>query len=99
LASDSQHLEEVIQIPKIRSARKQLRQSVKRRGANRARKAAVRRVTKEIRVHLATGDKAEASSLLPQLAKAADKAAQRHAIHKNKASRIKSRWMKKVKSA
>lgn len=89
----------MIQIPKIRSAQKQLRQSVKRRGANRARKAAVRRVTKEIRVHLAAGDKAEASSLLPQLAKTADKAAQRHAIHKNKASRIKSRWMKKVKSA
>jgi len=89
----------VIQIPKIRSAKKQLRQSVKRRGLNRARKAAVKRVAKDIRVNLATGDKEAASALLPQLAKAADKAAQRHSIHKNKASRIKSRWMKKVQSA
>jgi small subunit ribosomal protein S20 len=92
-------LEEVIQIPKIRSARKQLRQSVKHRSANRARKAAVKRVTREIRVHLAAKEKEQASSLVPQLAKTADKAAQRHAIHKNKASRIKSRWMKKVRSA
>jgi len=89
----------VIQIPKIRSARKQLRQSVKHRSANRARKAAVKRVTREIRVHLAAKEKEQAASLVPQLAKTADKAAQRHAIHKNKASRIKSRWMKKVQSA
>jgi small subunit ribosomal protein S20 len=99
LGKNSRHLEEVIQIPKIRSAKKQLRQSVKRRGLNRARKAAVKRVAKDIRVNLATGDKEAASALLPQLAKAADKAAQRHSIHKNKASRIKSRWMKKVQSA
>jgi small subunit ribosomal protein S20 len=99
LDSDPQHLEEVIQIPKIRSAKKQLRQSVKRRGLNRARKAAVKRVAKDIRVNLAAGDKGAASALLPRLAKAADKAAQRHSIHKNKASRIKSRWMKKVQSA
>ncbi len=72
---------------------------MKRRGLNRARKAAVKRVAKDIRVNLATGDKEAASALLPQLAKAADKAAQRHSIHKNKASRIKSRWMKKVQSA
>lgn len=89
----------MIEIPNIRSAKKQLRQSEKRRGLNRARKAAVKRVTKEIRVHLASGEKDAASSLLPRLAKAADKAAKRHAIHKNKASRIKSRWMKKVASS
>jgi small subunit ribosomal protein S20 len=89
----------VIQIPKIPSAKKQLRQSIKHRVLNRSRKAALKRVTKEIRAHLATDDKAGASSLLPRLAKAADKAAKRHVIHKNKASRIKSRWMKKVRSA
>lgn len=89
----------MIEIPNIRSAKKQLRQSEKRRGLNRARKAAVKRVTKEIRVHLASGEKDAASSLLPRLAKAADKAAKRHVIHKNKASRIKSRWMKNVASS
>ena len=58
----------------------------------------MKRVIKQIRIHIASGDKDAALSLLPQFAKAADKAAQHHAIHKNKASRIKSRWMKKVHS-
>jgi len=88
----------VIEIPNIRSAKKRLRQSEKRRGLNRARKAALKRVVKQIREHIASGKKEEARLLLPQLAKAADKAAKRHAIHKNKASRVKSRWMKKVKA-
>jgi small subunit ribosomal protein S20 len=91
-------LEEVVAIPNIRSAKKRLRQSEKRRGLNRARKAALKRVIKQIRVHIASGDREAAVALLPQFAKAADKAAQHHAIHKNKASRIKSRWMKKVHS-
>ena len=97
--SSLERLEEVIEIPKIRSAEKQLRQSAKHRVANRARKAAVKRVTREIRVRLAAKDKVQAAALVPQLEKTADKAAQRHAIHKNKASRIKSRWMKKIQSA
>lgn len=82
-------------IPNIRSAKKRLRQSEKRRGLNRTRKAALRQTIKQIRVHIASGDKEAALLLLPQFAKAADKAAQ-HPIHQNKASRIKSRWMKKV---
>ena len=85
-------------IPNIRSAKKRLRQSEKRHGLNRARKAALKRIIKQIRVHIASGDKEAALALLPQFAKAADKAARRHAIHKNKASRIKSRWTKKVHS-
>jgi len=36
--------------------------------------------------------------LLPQLAKAADKASKRNTIHKNRASRIKARWVKKVQA-
>jgi len=89
----------VIEIPNIRSAEKRLRQSEKRRLRNRARKRAVKKVIKQIRIHLAAGEKEEARALIPQLAKAADKAAQRHAFHKNKASRIKSRWMRKIQSA
>lgn len=88
----------MIEIPNIRSAKKRLRQSKKRRGLNRARKTALKQVVKQIRQHLASGEKEAARSLLPQLAKAADKAAKRHAIHKNRASRIKSQWMKKVHS-
>ena len=89
---------EVIEIPNIASAAKRLRQSEKRRGLNRLRKSEMKRVVKQIRLHIEAGEKSEAVALLPQLAKAADKAAQRHTIHANRAARIKSRWTKKVQS-
>ncbi len=89
---------EVIEIPNIRSAKKRLRQSEKRHRLNRSRKAAIKQVAKQIRLHLASQDKQAALSLLPKLNKAADKAASHHALHKNKASRIKSRFMKKIES-
>ncbi len=63
------------------------------------RKTAVKKVTKQMRLHLASGEKEQARALIPQLAKAADKAAKGHAFHKNKASRIKSRWTRKTQSA
>jgi len=88
----------VIKIPNIRSAEKRLRQSDKRRRLNRSRKAAIKQVTKEIRLHLASHDKQAALSLLPKLNQAADKAAAHQTLHKNKASRIKARWMKKIES-
>jgi len=89
-------IEEVIEIPNIASAAKRLRQSEKRRGMNRSKKAEIKRIIKEIRRAIEAGNKSEAVALLPRLAKAADKAAQRHAIHRNRAARIKSRWTKKV---
>jgi len=91
--------DEVIPIPNIASARKRLRQSVKRRGLNRSKKAEIRRVLKEIRVLLETGDKQGATAMLPSLAKAVDKAAKRNTIHPNKAARIKSRWTKRIAEA
>jgi small subunit ribosomal protein S20 len=90
--------EEVIQIPNIASASKRLRQSEKRRKLNRGRKAAIKRTVKQIRRNIEAGNKEAAVTLLPQLAKETDKAAKRNAIHKNKAARIKSRWMKKVEA-
>jgi len=86
----------VIEIPNIASAAKRLRQSEKRRGLNRSKKADIKRIVKEIRRSIEAGDKSAAVALLPQLAKAADKAAQGNAIHANRAARIKSRWTKKV---
>jgi len=47
---------------------------------------------------LEAGDREAARALLPELAKATDKAAKRNTIHANKAARIKSRWMKKVEN-
>ena len=75
-----------------------MRQNEKRRKLNNARKGALKGVIKQIRLHIASQDKEAALSLLPKLAQAADKAARHHSIHKNKASRIKSRWTKKVES-
>ncbi|HHR85505.1 MAG TPA: 30S ribosomal protein S20 [Candidatus Acetothermia bacterium] len=89
---------EVIEIPNIRSAEKRMRQNEKRWRLNRTRKIALKSVIRQIRLHLASQDKESARSLLPELAQAADKAARHHTIHKNKASRIKSRWTKKVES-
>lgn len=88
----------MITIPNIASASKRLRQSEKRRGLNRARKAALKRVVKQIRLHMESGEKEAAAALLPQLAKAADKAAKKNTLHKNKAARIKSRWSRKVQA-
>ena len=85
-------------IPNIASARKRLRQSEKRRGLNRSKKAAIKRVQKQIRLHLEAGEKEAARALLPELAKAADKAAKRNTIHANKAARIKSRWAQRVEA-
>jgi small subunit ribosomal protein S20 len=88
----------VIEIPNIASAAKRLRQSEKRRGLNRSKKAEIKRIIKKIRRSIEAGDKNAAVALLPQLAKAADKAAQRNTIHANRAARIKSRWTKKVQA-
>lgn len=66
---------------------------------NLKRKEAIRQVIRQIRKHLLAGQKQEAQALLPQLAKAADKAAARGAIHKNKAARLKARFMKLVAQA
>lgn len=86
----------MITIPNIASAAKRLRQNEKRRGMNRSKKAEIKRIIKDIRRSIEAGDKSAAVALLPRLAKAADKAAQGHAIHANRAARIKSRWTKKV---
>ena len=89
-------MDEVIQIPHIASAKKRLRQNTKRRGLNRSKKAEIRRVLKQIRLLLEAKDKNGAAALLPELAKAVDKAAKRNTIHPNKAARIKSRWTQKI---
>lgn len=60
------------------------------------RKQALKRVVKQIEKRIVAGDKAKAQELISQLMKAADKAAKTGAIHPNKASRIKSRLMRKL---
>lgn len=83
-------------MPITKSAKKALRQSVKRREKNLKRKEAYKRLLKEARKFTAAGKKAEAEKLLPQLYKALDKAVKTNVIKKNKASRLKSRLSKSL---
>lgn len=83
-------------MPITASAKKALRQSVKRREKNLKRKEAYKRLLKEARKFAAAGKTAESEKLLPQLYKALDKAVKTNVIKKNKASRLKSRLSKSL---
>ncbi len=86
----------MISIPIIESAKKRLRQNKKRRKLNQKRKDDLKAVTKEMDGLLEQGKTEEAEELLPELMKYADKAARKGSFHKNKASRIKSKYSKMV---
>lgn len=83
-------------MPITRSAKKALRQSLRRRVQNLKRKEAYKRVVKEVRRLVAAGKPEDAQKLLPSLYKTIDKAAKTHAIAKNKAGRLKSRLTKPI---
>jgi len=57
---------------------------------------ALKRVTKELEQHLAAGEQEKARALLPKLMQAADRAAAKGPLHRNKAARIKSKWTRRV---
>ncbi len=78
-------------MPITKSAKKALRQSIRRRAHNQERRAAYRAAVKSVRKAIAAGKPSDAKELLPQLYKALDKAAKTNVITKNKASRLKSR--------
>lgn len=87
---------EVFAIPSKPSAAKRLRQSEVRRFRNLRRKKQMRQLIKQFNFHVEAGQADQAQALMPELMKAVDKAAQRNAIHSNKAARIKSRLAKRV---
>jgi small subunit ribosomal protein S20 len=78
------------------SVRKRHRQSLVRRGRNRTVKSLVRTAVKSA-VAAATPEEKQTS--LREASSVVDKAASRGVIHKNKASRIKSRLARRVNSA
>lgn len=80
----------------MKSAKKRDRQNAKRRERNDTRRTTLRRAVKRFRKAEAAGDKSEAEAAIPEVVKAADKAAQRNVIHPNKAARIKSRLMRRL---
>lgn len=81
-------------MPITKSARKALRQSVRRKAANLARKDAYKSAVKKVRGLISAGKSKEAKEWLSKAYQALDKAAKTHVISKNTAARKKSRLAK-----
>jgi len=79
-----------------RSAKKRIRQNVKRRALNRWRKLRVKSTIKAFDDAVHDGDVAKATELFSATSKVLDKVAAKGAIHKNAASRKKSRLAKRL---
>lgn len=77
-------------VPNIRSVKKRMRQSVKRRSRNRIQRAALRTAVKRVRGATNAEGAAEAFKAAERLL---DRAAQKGLVSKNKAARTKSRLM------
>ena len=82
-------------MPIIKSAKKALRQNIKRRAKNIQKNRKLKSVLKEVNI-LTTKKTEEAKKLLPTAYKLLDKAAKTGLIKKNTASRKKSRITKAV---
>ena len=83
----------------IKSAIKRNRQNEKRRIHNRVYRGRARTYVKKARLAIENGDLAEARTLTLEAVSALDKAAEKGILHKNNASRRKSRLMKKLAKA
>jgi small subunit ribosomal protein S20 len=78
------------------SAKKRIRQSIKRRARNRARKELIKDQTKAYLAALASGNVAKAETELRKTVSRLDKVAAKHTIHKNNASRKRSRLTRRL---
>jgi len=83
----------------IKSAKKRARQNVKLRDHNRYYKTTARTYIKDARKLIEAGEFEEAEAVISKATKALDKAAQKGIIHKNNASRRKSRLMRHLNRA
>lgn len=84
-------------MPITKSAKKALRQSLKKRTFNLRRKRVMKEVLKEAKKLKLENKKDEALTLVPKAFKAIDKAAKRGIIKKGAAARKKSRLVKSLK--
>ncbi|MCL4358394.1 MAG: 30S ribosomal protein S20 [Patescibacteria group bacterium] len=85
-------------MPITSSGQKALRQSLRRKERNLKKKVEIKKTVKALKKSILSGDQAAAKENLRQTFKKLDKAAKSF-IHKNKASRLKSRLSKKVNKA
>ncbi|MGC9046718.1 MAG: 30S ribosomal protein S20 [Minisyncoccia bacterium] len=84
-------------MPITKSAKKALRQNIRRRKINLQRKAKMKAVIKTYKKSIISKNKEEAIQNLNQAYKVLDKLAKVKFIHQNKASRLKSKLAKKLK--
>jgi len=75
----------------IRSSEKSIRKTKKRTLQNQIKKSRIRTLRKKVLAAVAQGDAALAQTAYNEFSSAADKAAKTNTIHKNTASRLKSR--------
>jgi len=78
-------------MPQRKCADKALRQNIKRREHNRVQETALKSLMKEFKKIAATGEKKTVQESLNKVFKMLDRATTKKLIHKNKASRLKSR--------
>lgn len=78
-------------MPSTKTAKKNLRKSIRRRERNLAKKDAIRQIIRQYKKNLADGNTEEAQANLPKIYKALDKAAKTKLFKPNKSSRLKSR--------
>lgn len=86
---------QICSMPITKSAKKALRQNIRRRKVNVKRKTELKSVIKEYK-KLATSNKDEAKKYLSQVYKKLDKSAKINLIKKNRAARLKSRLSKLI---
>jgi small subunit ribosomal protein S20 len=85
-------------MPVTKSAKGALKVAQRRLEENLAQKSAYKRAVKNVRRAIDAGG-AELGDLISKAQEALDTAAKKHVIHKNKASRLKSRLMKAIATA
>ena len=78
------------------SAKKRVRQNVKKKVINRARKSVIKGQIKSFDEAVKGGDKKSAAEQYAKLVKKVDKIAATGTMHKNKAARVKSRMAKRL---
>ncbi|MCA8988415.1 MAG: 30S ribosomal protein S20 [Planctomycetaceae bacterium] len=86
-------------MPNTNNAKKALRQSHKKRLVNRSQRSALRTAIKKVRTLVAEGKQEDAKTAFRFAVKRLDQAAAKHLIHRNTASRTKSRLSKLIKTA
>lgn len=79
-------------------ARKRARQTEKRRQHNASQRSALRTAIKKVKKAIESGDKAAAQAALRTETSVIDRIADKKIVHKNKASRHKSRLARAIKA-